>query len=75
MMQQQTEPTVSLYLSPEGNGKHIDGAINGVNFRIRTGRLVEVPERIANVLRDSQKNLLFGAEAVKAYAAAGGKRL
>jgi len=71
----QTEPTVSIYLPPEGNGAFVEGAINGVNFRVRTGTVVEVPAHIAAVLLDSRRALSAGEQAVRAFAAAGGKRL
>lgn len=67
--------TVSVFLPEEGNGRFVEGAINGENFRIRTGAVVEVPERIAAVLIESQTGLVAGEAAVGAYLAAGGKRL
>ena len=74
-MNQETEPMVTVLLPEEGNGAYVDGAINGVNFRIPTGRVIEIPERIAAVLRDSQSSLRTGAAAVGAFVGAGGKRL
>ncbi len=70
-----TEPTVSVYIPTEGNGAFIEGAINGVNFRIRTGAVVELPARIADVLKESRAALVSGEAAVCAFTAAGGKRL
>ncbi len=69
------QETVSVYLPTLGNGPFVEGAINGVNFRIRTGVVVEVPRRIAKVLGDSRKALCMGKRAVEAYAASGGKKL
>lgn len=69
------ESTVSVFLPEEGNGAFVEGAVNGVNFRIRTGIVVEVPSHIADVLAESRKGLLQGSEAVRAFAAAGGKKL
>ncbi len=71
----QAEPSVSIYLPPEGNGAFVEGAINGVNFRVRTGTVVEVPAHIAAVLMDSRRALAAGEQAVRAFAAAGGKPL
>ena len=72
---QEPERTVSVLLPEEGNGRFVEGAINGENFRIPTGTVVAVPERIAAVLTESQTGLLAGEAAVGAYLAAGGKRL
>ena len=74
-MNKEYEKTVSVFLPTEGNGPYVEGALNGVNFRIRTGTVVEVPERIAAILAASRTGLSLGAEAVGAFAESGGKRL
>ena len=67
--------TVSIYLPAEGNGKFVEGAINGTNFRIRTGTVVEVPAEIAAVLIESRRAIEAGERIVGAFAQSGGKRL
>ncbi len=74
MKKTEQEPMVSVYLSTE-NGPFVEGAINGTNFRIRTGEIVQIPERIAAVLEGSRLAVLAGEARVKAFAAAGGKEL
>ena len=74
-MNQELEQTISVYLPEEGNGPYVEGALNGVSFRIRTGTVVEVPERIAAILAASRTGLSVDAEAVGAFVEAGGKRL
>ena len=70
------EPTnVSIYLPREGNGAFVEGAINGVNFRVRTGTVVQVPAHIASVLIESRRATELGEATVGAFAAPGGKRL
>ena len=40
------EETIRMILPEAGNGPFVEGALNGVNFRIPTGVPVEVPLRI-----------------------------
>lgn len=69
------EPTVSIYLPDDGVGPFLEGAINGVAFRIPTGKVVEVPKRIAAVIRESRSTLKEGEKHVSAYRDAGGRKL
>lgn len=69
------EETVSIYLPAEGIGPFLEGAINGVAFRIPTDKVVEVPKRIAAVIRESRSTLQEGARIVSAYRGAGGRKL
>lgn len=68
------EATVSVYLPAEGIGPYLEGAHNGVNFRIPTGRIVEVPERIAEILIESRRGLREDGDAAP-FEAAGGRRI
>ena len=70
-----SEKTVSVYIPSEGTGAYLEGALNGVNFRIPTDTLVSVPERIARVIAESRRTLLEGARAAEAYGQAGGRKL
>lgn len=67
--------TVSVYVPAEGVGPFLEGALNGVSFRIPTDTVVEVPKRIARILSESRKELLTGARAAQAYTAAGGRKI
>ncbi len=69
------EPTVSVFIPAEGNGAFLEGALNGVNFRIPTDRVVKIPERIARILRESRKGLMDGEYAVAAFAESGGRKI
>ncbi len=69
------EETVSIYLPSDGMGAFLEGCLNGVNFRIPTDTLTEVPARIANVIRESRRELLKGSDAVRAYTVSGGRRI
>ena len=69
------EPTVAIYLPGESVGPFLEGAINGVTFRIPSDRVVEVPERIAKVIRASRSALQEGERAVSAYRNAGGRKI
>ena len=48
------EETIRMILPEAGNGPCVEGALNGVNFRIPTGVPVEVPMRIYRVLEESR---------------------
>ncbi len=69
------EEIVSICLSADGIGPFLEGAINGVVFRIPTGKVVDVPKRIAALIRESRSALEEGADAVSAYRNAGGRRI
>lgn len=69
------EALVSIFLPADGTGAFLEGAINGVNFRIPTDTLVEVPKRIADVIRESRRTLLNGSRALEAYASQGGRKI
>ena len=75
MTNEPKEPTVSIYLPGEGIGPFLEGAINGVAFRIPTDKVVEVPKRIAAVIRESRSALQEGARAVSAYRDVGGRKI
>ena len=70
----QNKETVTIYLPPEG-GQFAEGAINGVNFRVKTGTVVEVPAQIAAVLIDSRRASEIAEDAVGAFTRPGGVRL
>lgn len=70
-----TVSTVSVYIPALGDEPYIEGCLNGTNFRIKTGEVVEVPAYIANILRSAIVGMQRGAAAVEAYTAAGGKKL
>ena len=65
---------VTVYL-PGDDGAFIEGALNGVNFRIPANTAVEVPARIAAILKESRRTLLEGGRAVEAFQALGGRRI
>ena len=71
----QSESTVSIFLPTEGNVPFVEGALNGKNFRVRTGCVVEVPTYIASILAESQKGLQISQASVEAYSREGGKKL
>ncbi|MBR0507526.1 MAG: hypothetical protein IJJ86_02850 [Clostridia bacterium] len=72
--QEQNTATVSIYLPAEGAGAYLEGAYNGVNFRVPTGRIVEVPRYIAEILLESRKGLSEEGDAAP-FGAAGGRRI
>ena len=69
------EELVSVYLPSEGTGAFLEGALNGVNFRIPTDKVVEVPKRIANVIVESRKQIPESVRAVESYTGAGGRKI
>ena len=69
------EETVTIWLPGEGVGAYLEGCLNGVNFRIPTDRTVEVPLRIAALIKESRQSLLEGDRAVAAYKDLGGRKL
>lgn len=69
------EPTVSVFLPSESIGPFLEGAINGKIFRIPTDRVVEVPVRIAEVIKESRSAIAEGARAVSAFRGTGGRKI
>ena len=70
-----TEASVSVYIPSEGTGAFLEGALNGVSFRIPTDTVVEVPRRIARVIAESRRTLLDGSRAAEAFEKAGGRKI
>lgn len=69
------EETIRLILPKEGNGPYVEGALNGVNFRIPTGVPVDVPVRIYRVLEQSRQADPAMAQWMNGFTAAGGRKL
>ena len=69
------EATVSVYVPSDGTGAFLEGALNGVNFRIPTDTVVEVPQRIADVIAESRRGIRAGSSDVEAFMSAGGRRI
>ena len=67
--------TVTIWLPAEGIGDALEGCLNGVNFRIPTEQSVEVPARIAALIKESRKALLDSSRAVQAYQDLGGRKI
>lgn len=56
-------------------GKHLEGSVNGVNFRLPTDKTVYVSPAIAKVVEESQHSLLFDPRLVAGYKGQGGCRI
>ena len=69
------EETIRLILPETENGPYVEGALNGVNFRIPTGVPVDVPLRIYRVLEESHRVDPFSEEWMNSFTAAGGQKL
>ena len=69
------EQSITVWIPSDGDGAFIEGAWNGVTFRIPTDTPVEVPARIAAILRESRRTLLEGGRAVEAYRDLGGRKI
>ena len=69
------EETIRMILPEAGNGPFVEGALNGVNFRIPTGVPVEVPLRIYRVLEESRHVDPFSEQWMNSFTAAGGRKL
>lgn len=69
------EETISMILPEAGNGPYVEGALNGVNFRIPTGVPVEVPVRIWRVLEESRRTDPVHERWVNGFTATGGQKL
>ena len=67
--------TVTIWLPKDGVGAALEVCLNGVNFRIPTERTVEVPARVAAVIKESRRTLLQGSGAVQAYQDVGGRKI
>ena len=66
---------VTVYIPSDGTGAFLEGAVNGVSFRVPTDRAVEVPRYIADVIAESRKEIRKGANAVEAFVKNGGRRI
>ena len=69
------EETIRMILPEAGNGPFVEGALNGVNFRIPTGVPVEVPLRIYRVLEESRRESCAAAQWMNGFTAVGGQKL
>ena len=69
------EETIRLILPEADNGPYVEGALNGVNFRIPTGVPVEVPLRIWAVLEESRRGDPVNDHWMNGFTAAGGRKL
>ena len=58
-----------------GEDRYVEGALNGVNFRLPTGVPVDVPMRIWRVLEESRKKDPCGEWMMNGFTAEGGKKL
>lgn len=72
---EQGEEMIRLVLPETGNGPFVEGALNGVNFRIPTGVPVEVPLRIWRVLEESRRADPAAAQWTNGFTATGGQKL
>ena len=69
------EETIRVILPEAGNGPYVEGALNGVNFRIPTGVPVEVPLHIYRVLEESRREDPANDPWMNGFTAAGGQKL
>ena len=69
------EETIRVILPEAGYGPYVEGALNGVNFRIPTGVPVDVPLRIYRVLEDSRRVDPAQARWMNGFTAVGGQKL
>ena len=69
------EEMIRMVLPEAGNGPYVEGALNGVNFRIPTGIPVDVPLRIYRVLEESRRADPAFAQWVSGFTATGGQKL
>lgn len=69
------EETIRVILPKEGNEPYVEGALNGVNFRIPTGVPVDVPLRIYGVLEESRRVDPTSEQWMNGFTAAGGQKL
>lgn len=66
---------VSVYIPSDGTGAFLEGALNGVTFRIPTDTVVEVPKRIAKVIAESRRQIPEGRSAVESFSGVGGRKI
>ena len=69
------EEMIRLILPAAENGPCVEGALNGVNFRIPTGVPVDVPMRIYRVLEESRRVDPVQAQWLNGFTATGGQKL
>ena len=69
------EEMIRVILPKAENGPYVEGALNGVNFRIPTGVPVDVPLRIYGVLEESRRVDPASAQWMNGFTAAGGQKL
>ena len=69
------ESKVPVYVIGDGTGAFVEGALNGVNFRLPTNRIVEVPEAIARILEESRKGLTDSEYALESFSRNGGRKI
>ena len=69
------EETIRLVLPKAENEPFIEGALNGVNFRVPTGVPVDVPLRIYAVLEESRRVDPASEQWMNGFTANGGQKL
>ena len=69
------EEMIRLILPKGENGPYVEGALNGVNFRIPTGVPVDVPLRIYRVLEQSRQMDPAMERWMNGFTASGGLKL
>ena len=69
------EETIRLILPKTDSEPYVEGALNGVNFRIPTGVLVNVPLRIYRVLEESRRTDPASEQWMNGFTATGGQKL
>ena len=69
------EEMVKVILPDQGQGRYVEGAMNGVNFRIPTGMPVEIPLRIWRVLEASRRESANSQQLTRGFTVSGGLRL
>ena len=69
------EEMIRAILPEAGNGPYVEGALNGVNFRIPTGMPVEIPLRIWMVLEESRRGDPAMEQWMNGFTATGGQKL
>ena len=69
------EEMIRVILPKEENGPYVEGALNGVNFRIPTGVPVDVPLRIYAVLEESRRLDPASEQWMNGFTVSGGQKL
>ncbi|MCL2695268.1 MAG: hypothetical protein FWE69_02965 [Clostridiales bacterium] len=67
--------TVTIYIPEQGNGAYVDGCLNGKNFRVKTGVMVEVPLYIARILEGAKRAKRMSERGVASFVTPGGKKV